>query len=105
MKTYNLSAQPRTEIGKKASKLLRNAGLIPVGLIGGERVDLPYAGALKEGERVVDLGNNKGIIVTSLAVKAEDVRKSIYTPEIFAIDLDVNGAKKTAILRKSNSTQ
>ena len=66
MKTYNLSAQPRTEIGKKASKLLRNAGLIPVGLIGGERVDLPYAGALKEGERVVDLGNNKGIIVTSL---------------------------------------
>ena len=49
MKTYNLSAQPRTEIGKKASKLLRNAGLIPVGLIGGERVDLPYAGALKEG--------------------------------------------------------
>ena len=97
MKTYNLSAQPRTEIGKKASKLLRNAGLIPVGLIGGERVDLPYAGALKEGERVVDLGNNKGIIVTSLAVKAEDVRKLIYTPEIFAIDLDVNGAKKTAI--------
>lgn len=71
---------------------MRNAGLIPVGLIGGERVDLPYAGALKEGERVVDLGNNKGIIVTSLAVKAEDVRKLIYTPEIFAIDLDVNGA-------------
>ena len=100
MKTYNLSAQPRTEIGKKASKLLRNAGLIPVGLIGGERVDLPYAGALKEGERVVDLGNNKGIIVTSLAVKAEDVRKLIYTPEIFAIDLDVNGAKKTAILKE-----
>ena len=95
MKTYNLSAQPRTEIGKKASKLLRNAGLIPVGLIGGERVDLPYAGALKEGERVVDLGNNKGIIVTSLAVKAEDVRKLIYTPEIFAIEF----------LRKSNSTQ
>lgn len=100
MKTYNLSAQPRTEIGKKASKLLRNAGLIPVGLIGGERVDLPYAGALKEGERVVDLDNNKGIIVTSLAVKAEDVRKLIYTPEIFAIDLDVNGAKKTAILKE-----
>lgn len=105
MKTYNLSAQPRTEIGKKASKLLRNAGLIPVGLIGGERVDLPYAGALKEGERVVDLGNNKGIIVTSLAVKAEDVRKLIYTPEIFAIDLDVNGAKRLQFLRKSNSTQ
>lgn len=100
MKTYSLSAQPRTEIGKKASKLLRNAGLIPVGLIGGERVDLPYAGALKEGENVVDLGNNKGIIVTSLAVKAEDVRKLIYTPEIFAIDLDVNGVKKTAILKE-----
>ena len=100
MKTYNLSAQPRTEIGKKASKLLRNAGLIPVGLIGGERVDLPYAGALKEGERVVDLGNNKGIIVTSLFFFYDYVSKLIYTPEIFAIDLDVNGAKKTAILKE-----
>ena len=70
MKTYNLSAQPRTEIGKKASKLLRNAGLIPVGLIGGERVDLPYAGALKEGERVVDLGNNKNLFVVSVILIA-----------------------------------
>ena len=42
---------------------------------------------------------SKGIIVTNLQVKAEDVRKLIYTPDIFAIDLDVNGVKKNAVLK------
>lgn len=100
MKNYNLSAQPRTEIGKKASKGLRNAGLIPVVLNGGKIVDLPFAGTLKEGESVVELANNKGVIVTSLSVKVEDVRKLIYTPDIFVINLDVNGEKKNAILKE-----
>lgn len=100
MKTYELSAQPRTEIGKKAAKVLRHEGLIPVGLIGGDLVELPFKGELKEGEKVVELANNKGIVVTSLAVKVEDVRKLIYTPEIYAINLDVNGVKKAAILKE-----
>ena len=99
MNTYNLSAQPRTAIGKKASKQLRNAGLIPVVLNGGEVVELPYSGNLNEGEQVIELANNKGVKVTNLTVKAEDVRKLIYTPDIYAIDLDVNGVKKMAVLK------
>ena len=99
MKTYNLSAQPRTAIGKKATKELRNAGLIPVVLNGGEIVELPYSGNLNEGEQVIELANNKGVKVTNLTVKAEDVRKLIYTPDIYAIDLDVNGVKKMAVLK------
>ena len=99
MKTYNLSAQPRTAIGKKATKELRNAGLIPVVLNGGEVVELPYSGNLNEGEQVIELANNKGVKVTNLTVKAEDVRKLIYTPDIYAIDLDVNGVKKMAVLK------
>lgn len=99
MKTYNLSAQPRTAIGKKATKELRNAGLIPVVLNGGEVVELPYSGSLNEGEQVIELANNKGVKVTNLTVKAEDVRKLIYTPDIYAIDLDVNGVKKMAVLK------
>ena len=99
MKTYNLSAQPRTAIGKKATKELRNAGLIPVVLNGGEVVELPYNGNLNEGEQVIELANNKGVKVTNLTVKAEDVRKLIYTPDIYAIDLDVNGVKKMAVLK------
>ena len=99
MKTYNLSAQPRTAIGKKATKELRNAGLIPVVLNGGEVVELTYSGNLNEGEQVIELANNKGVKVTNLTVKAEDVRKLIYTPDIYAIDLDVNGVKKMAVLK------
>ena len=99
MKTYNLSAQPRTAIGKKATKELRNAGLIPVVLNGGEVVELPYNGNLNEGEQVIELANNKGVKVTNLTVKVEDVRKLIYTPDIYAIDLDVNGVKKMAVLK------
>lgn len=99
MKTYNLSAQPRTAIGKKATKELRNAGLIPVVLNGGEVVELPYSGNLNEGEQVIELANNKGVKVTNLTVKVEDVRKLIYTPDIYAIDLDVNGVKKMAVLK------
>ena len=99
MKTYNLSAQPRTAIGKKATKELRNAGLIPVVLNGGEVVELPYSGNLNEGEQVIELANNKGVKVTILTVKAVDVGKLVYTPDIYAIDLDVNGVKKMAVLK------
>ena len=99
MKTYELSAQPRVLVGKKATKELRKAGLIPVVMNGGEIVELPYNGKLNEGENVVEIENGKGIIVTNLQVKAEDVRKLIYTPDIFAIDLDVNGNKKNAVLK------
>ena len=35
MKTFNLVAEPRTALGKKATKALRKEGLIPVVLNGG----------------------------------------------------------------------
>ena len=73
MKTFELSAQPRTLVGKKATKELRKAGLIPVVMNGGEIVDLPYTGKLNEGETVVEIANNRGIITTNLQVKEDDV--------------------------------
>ncbi len=100
MKTYELSAQPRTAVGKKATKELRKAGLIPVVMNGGKIVDLPYNGKLNDGEKVVEIANNRGIITTNLQVKVEDVRNLIYTPDIFAIDLNVNGVKKNAVLKE-----
>ena len=99
MKTFQLTAEPRTVLGKKASKALRNDEKIPVVLNGGKIVDLPYAGTLEEGQKVVELCNNKGIITTDLTVTAEAVRKLIYSPDIFAIELTVNGVKKNAILK------
>ena len=100
MKTFKLSAQPRTVIGKKASVELRKSGMIPVSLNGGEIVELPYAGQLGEGETVVEIANNRGIITRNLQVSVEDVRKLIYTPEIFAIELDINGTTKMAVLKE-----
>ena len=100
MKTYQLTAEPRTDLGKKAAKALREENKIPVVLNGSDIVTLPYATALKPGEKLVEIGNGKGIITTDLTVKAEDVRKLIYTPDIFAIELTVNGEKRNAVLRE-----
>ncbi len=100
MKTYKLSAEPRTNLGKKAAKTLRSENLIPVVLNGGEIVSLPYTTALKPGEKLIEIGNGKGLITTDLVVKNDDVRKLLYTPDVFAIELDVNGEKRNAVLRE-----
>ncbi len=100
MKSYELKAAPRVELGKKAAKALRAEGKIPAVLNGGEIVELPYKGTLKEGEKLVEIENGRGILTTDLTLTNEAVRKLIYTPEIFAIDLDINGEKKTAVLRQ-----
>ena len=73
MKTYKLSAEPRTNLGKKAAKSLRSENLIPVVLNGSEIVTLPYNEALKPGEKLIEIGNGKGLITTDLVVKTEVV--------------------------------
>ena len=105
MKTFALTAAPRTNLGKKATKALRAEGKIPAVINGGEVVTLPYEGALKEGQKVVEIAENKSantkkaIITTDVVINKEDVRKLIYTPEIFVIDLTVNGETKKAVLK------
>lgn len=99
MKVYKLSAEARTDLGKKAAKALRSEGKIPVVLNGGDVFDLPCTKELKPGEKIVEIGNGKGLITTDLAVTNEDVRKLVYTPDIFAIELDINGEKRNAVLK------
>ncbi|MBD5306037.1 MAG: 50S ribosomal protein L25 [Bacteroides sp.] len=101
MKTFELKAEPREVTGKKAVKALREAGMIPAVLNGGKIVDLPYTEALKPGEKIVtiDKGEKKGMITTDIAVKQEDVRKLIYTPDIFEINLEINGETRKAVLK------
>ncbi len=99
MKVFQLAAQPRTDLGKKATKALRAQNLIPVVLNGGAQVELPYAGTLKPGEKIVEIGNGKGIITTDIVVSQEGVRKLVYTPDIFAIELELNGEKRMAVLK------
>lgn len=99
MKTFKLEGTPRTDLGKKAVKALRKQELIPAVINGGEVFTLPYAGTLKEGEKVVEIGNNKGLIVTDFAVTFNAVRKLIYTPEIYAVELTVGSKKVMAVVK------
>ena len=100
MQTYKLTAEPRVDLGKKAAKNLRATGKIPVVLNGGEPFELPFKGTLQPGEKIVEIENGRGIITTDLTVTNEAVRKLIYTPDIFAIELEYNGGKKMAVLRE-----
>lgn len=77
MKTFELSGSKRQDLGKKSTKAVRKEGLVPAVLYGGE----------------------KATDATPFTVKLNDVRKLIYTPEIFLVELNLNGEKINAILK------
>ena len=99
MKTFKLNAQPRVELGKKSVKALRKEGKIPAVVNGGAIVELPYKGTLKDGQKLVELDEKRGIITTDITVAAEDVRKLIYTPNIFEVDINLNGEEIKAVMK------
>ncbi|NDV69512.1 50S ribosomal protein L25/general stress protein Ctc [Dysgonomonas sp. 25] len=76
MKTFELTGTKRSEIGKKATKALRNAEEIPAVIYGGDAKE-----------------------ATAFFVKANEVRKLIYTPEIFLVNLTLDGKVTKAILK------
>jgi len=100
MNLFKLAAEPRTDLGKKASKALRAEGKIPAVINGGEIVELPYKGTLKAGQKLVEIERGRGIITTDLTVTNDGVRKLIYTPDIYAVEIDINGEKKMAVLKE-----
>lgn len=79
MKTYKLNAEVRVKEGekfaKKDNKALRAEKRIPAILYGGQEEALP------------------------ISVKEDDVRNLIYTPEIFAIDLNIDGKVYKAVMK------
>ena len=103
MKTFQLNAEPRTDLGKKAAKALRASQKIPCVLNGGKVVELKdgkYDGTLAEGEKVVEIGRDgKAVITTDFTVNFSDVRKLIYTPEVFVVALNLNGVERMAVLK------
>lgn len=108
MKTFQLNAEPRTQFGKKAAKALRKENKIPVVLNGGQLIQFEkndkgewvYNGKLEAGQKaVVTTAAGKGVITTDLEVNYNDVRKLIYTPDIFVIELNVDGVARKAVLK------
>jgi large subunit ribosomal protein L25 len=102
MKSFKLEGEPRENLGKKASKELRKQGLIPAILYGREAVTLPYKEALNKGDKIVEIGNSKGLIVTDFTVSFDGIRKLIYTPDIYVVEIDIKGNRVVkAILKDS----
>ena len=77
MKTYELKGEVREDFGKKAARSYRSEGLIPCVVYGGS--------------------NEKNI---NFVVKKSDVRNLIYTPEVYLINLVLDGKSVMAILKE-----
>lgn len=105
MKTFQLEGTPRETIGKKATKALRNNDCIPAVLYGSEPVSLPFEGKLSAGEKLLEIGDGKGLIVTDFFVTKESVRKLIYTPEVFLVELTLKDSKKVMAMVKDMQFQ
>ncbi|MDE7368637.1 MAG: 50S ribosomal protein L25 [Muribaculaceae bacterium] len=73
---------------------------MPVVLNGGEIIEAGKNVKLAPGQKIVEIGNGKAMITTDLVVNNDAVRKLIYTPDIFAIELSFNGETKMAVLKE-----
>lgn len=74
MEKVSLSGSVRKNVGKKDAKLMRREGLIPC----------------------VVYGNKEQV---HFSVKENDIKKIVFTPNVYLIDLDVDGKKVQAILK------
>jgi len=82
MKEIEVSGKVRSEVGKKASKLLRKEGLVPCNLYGEAK------------------GENGLPKALSFASPMSELRKVVYTPHIYVINLVIDGEHHTAILKE-----
>lgn len=82
MKEINVKGQKRSDLGKKASKEMRKEDMIPCNLYG-EAKD----------------ANGQPEAVAFMVPMAE-LRKVVYTPHIYVINLDIDGKKHTAIMKE-----
>ena len=74
MKSLAISAMKRENVGKSNSKALRNQGNVPCVLYGGEKQVCFYA-------------------------HENEFRKLVYTPDVFVVELSIDGDNKKAIMQ------
>jgi large subunit ribosomal protein L25 len=81
MKEFALNGQKRETVGKKASRLLRKEGLVPCNIYGEHTED----------------GKPKAM---SFAIAMADLRKVIYTPHIYVLNLNIDGEERKAVIKE-----
>ncbi len=74
MKKAQLSGSPRASVGKKDATALRNAGQVPCVLYG-------------QGEQF------------HFSVRSIDMEKLIFSPDVYQIELDIDGMKKMGVIQ------
>ena len=82
MREISLNGQKRAETGKKASKLLRKEGLIPCNLYGEKK----GANGLPE--------------ASAFVVPMSELRKAIYTPHVYVVNLSIDGTEHKAVIKE-----
>ena len=82
MKEINVKGQKRTDVGKKATKELRKQGLVPCNLYGEAKGEdgLPQA--------------------VAFAIPAVDLRKVVYTPHVYVVNIELEGKHHVAIMKE-----
>ena len=81
MKEFALNGQKRETVGKKASRLLRKEGLVPCNIYGEHTED----------------GKPEAM---SFAIAMADLRKVIYTPHIYVLNLNIDGEERKAVIKE-----
>ena len=74
MKSLAISVKERENVGKSSSKALRNQGKVPCVLYGGEKQVCFFA-------------------------HENDLRKLVYTSDVFLVDLDIEGKKTRCVMQ------
>ncbi len=83
MKEISIKGTSRADIGKKATKALRRQGLVPCNIYGQQK-------------------DEKGQpVAVAFSISEKEANKLIYTPNIYLINLSLDGKECKAILRET----
>ncbi|RUL59146.1 50S ribosomal protein L25/general stress protein Ctc [Prevotella koreensis] len=82
MKEINVTGQKRSDLGKKATKMLRKEGLIPCNIYGEKK------------------GENGLPEALAFAVPMSELRKLVYTPHIYVVNILIDGEKHLAVMKE-----
>ena len=82
MKSIDLKGTARPTTGKKATRLLRKAGAVPCNLYGEAKDENGLPKAL------------------SFSATQEALRKLVYTPDIYSVNLNIDGKEYKAIMKE-----
>ena len=82
MKSIDVKGTARPNTGKKASREIRKSGAVPCNLYGEAK------------------GENGLPVAVSFTATQEELRKLVYTPDIYSVNLNIDGKECKAIMKE-----